>query len=50
VEEYKYKIGESLAFEEQYFDGELFYMQGMSIEEMLEVFIIDMDDQMMNWN
>lgn len=50
MEEYKYSIGESLAWEKQYFEGELVWSQGMTIEEMLEVFIIDLIDDMINGN
>lgn len=50
MEEYRYEIGKSLAWEEQYFEDELVWRQGMTIETMLEVFIIDFIDDMMNEN
>tara|TARA_R110001592_G_scaffold114472_3_gene314325 strand:+ start:3660 stop:3812 length:153 start_codon:yes stop_codon:yes gene_type:complete len=46
MEEYKYRIGKSLAWEEQYSEGELVWSQGMTIENMLDVFIIDLLDNL----
>ena len=50
MEEYRYEIGCDLVFEQLYFEDELVWRQGMTIETMLEVFIIDFIDDMMNEN
>ncbi len=50
MEEYKYRIGKSLAWEEQYDNGELIWNQGMTIEAMLEIFILDFLDDLADNN